>query len=492
MSVAYKADEGPPSAPAASVAGDQALPTEAADMPDLEPARVRRRKALAWIALALVAASAAAAYWYATSGQPSPAYRLAPVTRGPVASAVTASGTINPVISVQVGSQVSGQIKQLLVDFNSEVRTGQLIARIDPDIFETQVEQAQADLAVARANVATQHAALLRAQADVESARANRVAAQAQTEKTRAALADAQRDYDRKRRLAESGAETAASRDTALAMRDQTRAQLGANEAQELSLAASIRAAEAQVKTAEANIQTAEAQVLQKQAVLRHAQVNLDHTYIRAPVDGTVILRNVDVGQTVAASLQAPVLFTIAQDLRAMQVHTSVDEADVGVIKDGQDVRFTVDAYPGRTFEGVVEQVRKAPQVVQNVVTYDVVVSAPNPDLLLFPGLTANVRIVTATRDQAIRLPNAALRYRPSQGVRAERPGLPGEGQVFVLDGEGKPRPVTLKLGISDGSVTEMLAGDLQEGRQVIVGEVTDAQGRGPAVPSSLTMGPRF
>lgn len=457
---------------------------------DALPKTTRRGRAawsLALVAAVLLVAGLGYRYWPGRAAPP--AYRLAEVTSGPITAAVIASGTVNPVISVQVGSQVSGQIQALYADFNTEVKKDQLVARIDPDLFETQVAQATADLAVAKANVPVQQAALQNAQANLDAARFNLAVAQAQTAKSRAALADAVRDYERKRRLAETGAESLASRDTALATRDQDQAQVNANEAQELSQAAAVRSVEAQVKTAQANIEMASAQVLQKEAVLRQAQVNLGHTYIRAPVDGTVILRNVDVGQTVAASLQAPVLFTIAQDLRAMQVDVSIDEADVGGLKDGQRVAFTVDAYPGKTFEGRVVQIRKSPQVVQNVVTYDVVVSAPNPDLLLLPGLTANVRIITAHRDPVLRVPNAALRFRPSQTAKAERPAPSGEGHAFVLDPDGKPRPATVKLGISDANLTEVVEG-LANGQQVIIGEMPTAAA--PAISPTLTMGPRF
>ncbi len=469
--------------------GPQALERETGTRDPLRSARRGRALgALLLAAAALLAAGLAWRYW--PNRAASPSYRLAEVTTGPITAAVIASGTVNPVISVQVGSQVSGQIKALYADFNTEVKKDQLVARIDPDLFESQVAQATADLAVARANVPVQRAALQTAQANLEAARSNLTVAQAQTVKSRAALADAIRDYERKRTLAETGAQSVAVRDTALATRDQNQAQVAANEAQELSQTAAVRSVEAQIKTAEANVEMANAQVLQKEAVLRQAQVNLDHTYIRAPVDGTVILRNVDVGQTVAASLQAPVLFTIAQDLSAMQVDASIDEADVGGIRNRQKVLFTVDAYPAKTFEGQVVQIRKSPQVVQNVVTYDVVISAPNPELLLLPGLTANVRIIMAHRDSALRVPNAAMRFRPTRAGRPEhRAAASGEAQIFVPDEDGKPRQLTVKLGISDGTWTEVVDG-LGGTQRVIVGEGSAAAA--PAVSPTLTMGPRF
>jgi HlyD family secretion protein len=455
------------------------------------PLLLRPRRRLAWIGLALGLAALAAGlgYYYWLRHAAAPTYRLGTVARGPVTASVLASGTVNPVITVQVGSQVSGRIRDLYADFNTEVQQGQLVARIDPDIFETHVDQAQADVSVARAAVSTQQAALERARADLESARSNLAAARAQTVKARAALADAKRDYDRKRELAEKGASAIALRDTAEAVYDQAKAQLATAEAQALSQEAAIRSAEAQVRTAEANVEAAQAQVQQKEAALRAAQVDLDHTYIRAPVDGTVVLRNVDVGQTVAASLQAPVLFTIARDLRAMQVDTSADEADVGAIKLGQHAVFTVDAYPGRTFEGDVLQIRKAPQVVQNVVTYDVVVSAPNPDLLLLPGLTASVRVTTAHRDDALLVPNAALRYGQLQAAKAAGPAGP---RVFTIGPDGEPRSVSVKLGISDGNVTEIVEGPLQTGQQVIIGEVPASAARPASSLPGFGAAPRF
>ena len=275
---------------------------------------------------------------------------------------------------------------------------------------------------------------------------------------------------------------------------DSAVAQHQASVAQEQAQASAVESATAQLEVAEAQLENARAQVGQSEAALRQAQVNLDHTIIRAPVDGVVVSRNVDVGQTVAASLQAPTLFQIAQDLTKMQVDTNVDEADVGRVRVGQAVTFTVDSFPGQTFAGDVVQVRKAPQVVQNVVTYDVVVSAPNPELTLLPGMTANVRIVTDRRENALKVPNAALRFRPA-GAAADvaPPSLPSAGsraevvrglagQVWVLDPGGKLRAVPLRLGISDGVVTEVLDGELHDQQEVVVGAA--ASTAPPTVPA--------
>ena len=320
-----------------------------------------RRPGLIAVLILAVAAAAAAYYWTTRDEKQAPAYRFARVERGPITATVAASGTLNPVTSVQVGTQVSGQIKELFVDFNSPVRAGQLIARIDPETFQYRVRQSEADVEAARS-------ALGRAQVS---------------------LLNAQRDLDRTRELVSRNFVSPAELDSKQAAFDLARA----------------------------DVKNTSAVIAQREASLASARVDLGRTEIKAPVDGVVIKRSVDVGQTVAASLQAPELFIIARDLRDMQVETSIDEADVGRIRLGQRATFTVDAFPGRTFGGEVRQVRKSAQTVQNVVTYTVLVSAANPEGQLMPGMTANVRIVTDTRDSVLKISNAALRFRP-----------PGEG----------------------------------------------------------------
>ncbi len=445
-----------------------------------------------FLGLALALLIGAALLYHAVGTRTSaPAYRTGPVTRGAVTSSITASGTVNPVVTVQVGSQVSGQISELLADFNSEVKSGQLIARIDPALFETQVAQASGDLAVARAGIDTQRATVGRAVADLDAARATLTNVQAQFRKAQAVLLNAQRDFDRTRRLFESGNASASDRDKAQSTNDAAAADVQALTAQEVGQQATVRSAEAQLCLAQANLASAMALVQQKEAALQGARINLEHTRILAPVDGTVIQRNVDRGQTVAASLQAPVLFTIAQDLTAMQVDASVDEADVGGARLGQEVRFSVDAYPDRSFTGTVLQIRKAPQVVQNVVTYDVVISAPNPDLLLLPGLTANVRIIVEHRDDALLVPSAALRYRPANAAATTgSPPLPQKGDVWVLGASGVPERRPLRLGISDGTVAEVVDGSLVPGDRVVLGETPPTSGPG-SVPS-MGAAPRF
>lgn len=355
-------------------------------------------------------------------------YQTATITRGPITQAVTATGTLNPVVNVQVGSQVSGNIAKLFVDFNSEVKAGQVVAQIDPVLFQATVTQAEGDLA--------------NAQAALELAKVNATRTQELfTRKT-----SSQADLDQ----------------------------------------------------AMANLHQAEANVKIKQGALDRARADLEHCTITSPIDGVVISRSVDVGQTVAASLQAPVIFAIANDLTKMQIDTNVAEADVGVVKIDQDVDFTVDAFPMETFHGKVVQVRNAPITVQNVVTYDTVMGVSNPDLKLKPGMTANVSIIVSHKDEVLQIKNAALRYRPPDASPVEtrkavtsRGGRPATGRggsaqqgvqrtVYVLpSGANRPEPRQIKTGISDGVVTEVVEG-LKEGDSVVTAELAST----PAAPS--------
>lgn len=440
------------------------------------------KRRLLWIIGIVVAAGLlTGGYLYTQGIGARPAFRTAAVTRGPLTSAVSATGTLNAVITVQVGSQISGQIKELHADFNSVVKKDQLIARIDPESFEAKVNQNKAQVDAARASVLNQQAVVEKSRADLENARAALAASRANTAKAQVTVVDSKRTLGRNRDLRTRGLIAQADEDTAQAAYDSAVAQQEASKAQEEAQGSAVRSAEAQLRVAEAMLTNAKAQVVQNEAALQQAQVDLDRTFIRAPVDGIVVGRNVDRGQTVAASLQAPTLFTIAQDLRNMQVDTNVDEADVGRVKLGQTVTFTVDAFPGRTFSGEVVQIRKAPLVVQNVVTYDVVVSAKNPDQRLLPGMTANVRILIEQKENVMQVPNAALRFRPP-GVEAterERPARPSgggraagppAGRVWIVGTDGKPTAVPLQLGIGDGTYTEVAKGDLKEGEQVIIG----------------------
>jgi len=503
------------------------------------------------LGLAAVAALAAGGWHWLQSrdGNGEVRYRLAKAERGPLAAVVVASGTLNAVTTVQVGSQISGQIKEIHADFNTAVKKDQVIARIDPATFELRVSQARADLDAAEGAVAV--------------ARSGLAVQQAELGRVKVTLVDAQRDMERKKSLVDKKFISAAELDKAQVVLDTTREQL--------------KAVEAQIKVSEAQVTSARAAVKQRESLLKQAQVDLERTIIRAPVDGTVILRNVDAGQTVAASLQAPVLFTIAQDLRDMQVEAAIDEADVGRLRVGMPASFAVDAFPRRNFSGEIRQIRKSPQNVQNVVSYTVVISAANPDLALLPGMTANVRVAVETRAAALKVPNAALRFRPAGAVEARAPndappqqaggqavqefrsriqqdlkptesqraqldeifsesrqkfarvrdmkgdgnrrkeaeriraetntriaeiltpeqrpawerllaefgarGPSTAGRVYVLE-NGAPKPLDVRLGLSDGMSTEVVSG-LAENAEVIVG-TADSRAGGPAPGSGL------
>ncbi|HEX9821411.1 MAG TPA: efflux RND transporter periplasmic adaptor subunit [Methylomirabilota bacterium] len=392
--------------------------------------------------LVLVAGLVGAGVWgylYTQSGGNAPRYRTARAERGPLTAAVSASGNLNAVTTVLVGSQVSGQVKELFADFNTPVKKNQVIARIDPEIFQAKVSQAAADLESSRASVLNQAAQVQRTRADVENARAALAESRANTVKAQVTVADSRRDLERKNELFRRELIAKSDLDSAEAAHDSALALLDAARAKERSLSAGIESAQAQMRVAEAMLQSARAQVDQKRAALRQAQVDLEHTTIRAPVDGVVVSRAVDVGQTVAASLQAPTLFTIAGDLTKMQVEVSVDEADIGRIKLEDRATFTVDSFPGQPFAGVVTQIRKAAQVVQNVVTYTVVVGVDNPGGRLLPGMTANAKMIVAEKPSVLKVSNAALRFRPpgvEGGAVAGRSAAPAARQGGGVGGE--------------------------------------------------------
>jgi HlyD family secretion protein len=409
------------------------------------------RRRLLWSASGVLIAAAAAAGWIGvTRGRERDpfAFETAKVDRGRVVAKVTATGTLSAIVTVQVGSQVSGTIAALHADFNSTVKKGELVAKIDPRLFDAAVEQASANLAAAEGNYS---------KAKAQSVDAERQADRASTLLARKLIAQA--DSDTARSTADADA---------------------------------------------AAVDAAGGAVSQAKAQLHQAEVNLAYTDIRSPTDGTVIARNVDVGQTVAASLQAPVLFLIAEDLRKMQVDTSVAEADIGKLLPQTRASFTVDAYPNETFTGTVRQIRNSPQTVQNVVTYDAVIDVDNPDLKLKPGMTANCTFVYADKENVLRVPNSAMRFMPPPEVLVKpnfAPGGPGGtggaggstgrdgrgggevgpprggrgGQrgdpthriVWVLR-DGKPVRVPIKTGVTDGSATEIVDGDVQEGEAVI------------------------
>jgi HlyD family secretion protein len=409
------------------------------------------------VAVALLAAGVAA--WRLGSGSSKPKFQFdtAKVEKGKIVAKVTATGTLSAIVTVQVGSQVSGRIAALYADFNSPVKKGQLVAKIDPALFQAAVDQAKANYLAAQGNLA----------------------------KAQAQALDAGRQYKRQKELA----------------------------ARQLNAQADVDTAQANADAANASVKAAEGTVAQTKAALNSAEVNLAYTNIISPTNGTVISRSVDVGQTVAASFQAPTIFVIAEDLEKMQVDTSVAEADVGRLKAGMAASFTVDAYPSEVFRGVVRQVRNNPQTVQNVVTYDAVIDVSNPELKLKPGMTANVTFVYAEKDDVLKVPNAALRFKPPPPLLAELgrgggasggatgatgptgstgPAQPsgGGGRGGGAGGRGaeapdrrtvwtyqdeKPAPVRIRTGISDGSWTEVVEGNLTPGEVVI----TDVLGSG-------------
>jgi HlyD family secretion protein len=392
--------------------------------------RVPRRAAV--IALAALGLALLAGYLWRHQTGAAPHYTTAAVTRGSVAPAVVSSGTVNPITTIQVGTYVSGVIQSILCDFNTQVRAGQLCAKIDPRPYQSTVDQESAALAMARAQLA----------------------------KDRANLDYARLIDQRNASLLRIGAVSQENADTARNAYDQARAQLALDEAT----------------------------VTQHEARLKAARINLGYTDIVSPVDGTVVSRNVTQGQTVAASFQTPTLFVIATDLTKMQVDTNVSESDIGRVAVGNTTVFTVAAYPQRQFPGTVQQVRQAPQTVQNVVTYDVVVNVPNPGLALRPGMTASIRIVTDRADNVLRVPEQALRYRPTT-LAADPDGASATRgrtrQVWVL-ADGKPRRVPVTTGLDDDAFVQIVAGELREGDRVIVSERADSAGRGTAPPVSV------
>jgi HlyD family secretion protein len=375
------------------------------------------------------------------------------------------------------------------------VKKGQLVAEIDPQVFQARVDQANATLDSARSAVVSAKAGVEKANADIATARATVANQKAAIAKAQAAVKDAGTKLQAQKALFEDKIVAKQDVDTAQSTYDQALAEVDAANAQLDAANHQVQSAQAQYDVAQTQLSSAQSQVKQAQASLEQSQLDLDHTKIIAPVDGTVIARNMDVGQTVAASFQAPTIFQIAQDLTKMQVDTNVDEADVGQVKLGQPVTFTVDAYPASPFQGSVTQIRQAPINVQNVITYDVVVGVDNSALKLLPGMTANVKILTNEVDAALKVPNSALRFRPSDlrpssTVRAAGKKQNAGTTIWVLGQDGKPQPATVKLGISDGVYTAILSGDVHEGEPVIVGSsgpkpaTVSGGGRGGRGPS--------
>ncbi len=552
----------------------------------------RRGGTILWIVGPTLLAAGALGLWLFEREAPAPPYRIAKADRGTIVASVSATGTVQPVTTVLVGSQLSGQVRELLADFNTAVKQGQVIARLDDDQIRARLAAARAELAQGQSGLATARAQLERQRAEAAVARAGVANAEAGAARAQSQLAEAERERERRRALVGRGAATAADLERAEASAQQLQAALLGSRAQIEAARAALASAEASLQVSESQIVTAQAQVAQREAAVRQVEVDLDRAEIKAPIDGVVIRRDVDVGQTVAASLTAPVLFTIAQDLRHVEVHVAVDEADVGRIRPGQEAQFTVAAFPTAGFRGEVLMTRLGAQTVQNVVTYVVVITAENRDLRLLPGMTATVRLITDRRDDVLRVPNAALRWRPpstarapetapgsapggsggagdgggwvgldqlepvlarelaldaaqraslvaiveesreqfrglrSAGLppdqlrarmraarqqvetriaailrpeqktayeawRAQRAGtatVPVQGRVHLLDAHGRPQPAALRLGIGDGSFTEVVGGELAAGQDLVVG----GGPRAPAPAAPAASGPRF
>jgi len=419
-----------------------------------------------------------------TYGQDSsvPTFLTAPVERGSISTLVKASGTVEAVVSVDVSSQLSGRIAEVFVNFNDNVTAGQPIAQIDQEIFAARVKEARAALRVARATAQVEKAALERAKVAVANAQTAKKLAEVQSIANKARQEEVEREFLRKLALAQTGSGTERDLSQARSLRDAGAADLRASVEQIQMKVEAIAIAQAEGQMADANLENAQAVVEQKQAALDQAELDLDRTVLRAPIDGVIIKRDVNPGQTVAVSLEAKTLFKIANDLREMEVHGKIDEADVGQLKVGQTAQFTVDAYPARTFSGQLLQIRKSPEVVQNVVTYTTIISAPNPDLLLLPGMTAQLRIVVRDTRGIIKIPSQALRFRPNDA------GPPSEHQnenqdasatIWLVGDGGRPKPVAVRLGVSDDNSTELLDGALAEDQQVIIGIANSQKQRG-------------
>jgi HlyD family secretion protein len=508
------------------------------------------------LGIGAVAVLALAGYYFWGSSSTAPAYMTAKVERGNLRNTVTATGTLQAVTTVQVGSQASGTISALYADFNSLVKKGQVIAQLDPAVSKAQVDQARAALQQAQASLQLARAGVSNSRAGVGDAQARAMAAKSTVQNSQAGVSSSeanlavlkaqqddalsylkqqeslvkngvvpQRDYD----IALTGYKTAEAR------YNQAAAQLNQAKFSEQSAAgagvaqsqAQVQQSQAQVQQSQAQVQQAQAQVQQAAAALQLANVNLTHTTIVSPIDGIVVSRTVDVGQTVAASLSAPTLFTIANDLKQMQVIANIDQADIGLVEQAKSVKFSVDAFPGKDFDGKIQEMRLNPTNVQNVVTYNVVINVSNPEQKLKPGMTANLTVTIDERNNVLKVPNSALRFTPqdangqktsgagngsgqgraqsananagaspkssdnaqqggeSKFAPASAPVLEGQMRaIWVLGADGQPQARRIKVGLTDGISTEVVAGNLQEGEMVIIGQTITSASKSSASPA--------
>jgi HlyD family secretion protein len=426
--------------------------------------RVQSKVLLAGVLV--IIAAAALAVWHSRSGTDTPSWGSAQISRGDIAKTISATGKVQAVTTVQVGSQVSGTVSEIYVDYNSEVKKGQVIARLDPSQLQAQLTQASANQMSSVANIQSAQNAVLSADAAVQAAEANE-------ERTRSVLADAERSAGLTEQLVNEG--VAARRDLETA-----KAQVAQAAAQRQQALAQVNQAKAQAQSARSQLNQARAQAQQAAAAVQVASVNLESSIIKAPIDGVVVARSVEPGQTVAASFQAPTLFLIANDLKRMQVLADIDEADIGQLGPDSRATFTVDAYPADVFHGRISQIRLAPQNLQNVVTYTAVIDVENPDLKLKPGMTANLTAVVAHREGVLRVPNAALRFRPENA--SDIPAAAQiKGAVVWRVENNQLQPVAVKTGITDGITTEVVAGILREGDTVAVAAQSSGAAARPA-----------
>jgi HlyD family secretion protein len=427
-----------------------------------EPEVKRSHKWLVWALAGAGLAGAAAVSWKWLSAPAAPAYTTVTVRRGNLATTISATGKVQAVTTVQVGTQVSGTVSELHADFNDHVKAGQVIARLDPSQIEAQLQQAKANLAAAQAAVAT-------ARSNSQSQASAVLAAKANVDRAASVMLEADRAYKNTAALVEAGVTPARQLETSEAANAQAAAEKAQADAQ-------YNEAVSQAQASKSQLDQAMAQATQSKASVDVAAVNVDRTIIRAPIDGVVVSRNVDVGQTVAASLQAPTLFLIAQDLTKMQVLADVDEADVGQLSPDSKTTFTVDAFPNETFPGKISQIRLSPNVVQNVVTYTAVISVDNPKLLLKPGMTATVTATVAEKQNVLVIPNAALRFRPETtpvpvatpaAKGAKKGGARSNGATLYKVEGTELKPVRVRLGMTDGVSTELMGEELAEGDRI-------------------------
>jgi HlyD family secretion protein len=415
---------------------------------------------------------------YANSrDSPTPDFITSPVERGTVATLVKATGSVDAKITVDVSSQLSGRMAEVFVNFNDMVNAGQPLAQLDQESFLIAVKEAKAALEVATATAHVQQAAVGRAKLAIVNAHNDETLAEALVASAQAKQDEAQREFERKAQLAKTRAVAERDLSQARALRDTGAADLRAAIEQVKIKTEAIEIAEADLRMAEANLENAQAVIEQKQATVDQAELDLKRTVVRSPIDGVIVRRDVNPGQTIAVSLEAMTLFKIANNLDSMEVHGKIDETDIGKLKAGQSARFTVDAYPDRTFTGKVLQIRKASEVVQNVVTYTAVISAPNPELLLLPGMTAELRILVSDTGDVLKIPNQALRFRPEATNIAPERQLEQQASsagtlstVWIIGTDGRPAPVTVHVGQSDDSGTQLLDGPLTQGQPLVVG----------------------